>query len=137
MADENLRSKHAFGNSENLENAKENGLIDNYDLLMLDGSTDDPKFGWIDKNGNTVLVKNQDVIVIKDKFPEVGKEEVIYIFESKLYFWDGTKYVPAMSDTSSFEEYVETKVEAAVVEANIYTEKKIDEVASAYKIVEF
>ena len=51
------RAKHAFGTSENLQNALNSGIIDAYDILFLDGDTD-PKVGWVDKNGDIKIVSN-------------------------------------------------------------------------------
>ena len=51
------RAKHAFGTSENLQNALNSGVIDAYDILFLDGDTD-PKVGWVDKNGVVRMVEN-------------------------------------------------------------------------------
>lgn len=44
-------SKHGFGKKEDIEKAKENGTIDEYDVLFLDNG----EIGWIDKNKNTVI----------------------------------------------------------------------------------
>lgn len=44
-------SKHAFGSKANVETAKANGNIDEYDVLFLDNG----EVGWIDKNKNTVI----------------------------------------------------------------------------------
>lgn len=44
-------SKHAFGSKENVETAKQNGSIDEYDVLFLDNG----EIGWIDKEKNTVI----------------------------------------------------------------------------------
>lgn len=52
------RAKHAFGQSSGIEAAKAAGKIDAFDILFLDGDTD-PKIGWLDKNGNTVIVPNK------------------------------------------------------------------------------
>ena len=138
MADEILRSKHAFGSSENLENAKSQGLVNEYDLLMLDGSTDDPKFGWIDKDGNTVIIKNQDVILVKgDSLPDTGKEEVIYIFNSTLYYWNGKEFVASVCDNGVSEADMNEKIEAAVSDANAYSDKKLDSALEAYVAEKF
>lgn len=46
-----LKSKHAFGSKENIETAKGNGLIDEYDVLFLDNG----EVAWLDKENNTVI----------------------------------------------------------------------------------
>ena len=45
------KTKHAFGARANIETAKQAGTIDAYDVLHLDNG----EFGWIDKDGNTVI----------------------------------------------------------------------------------
>ena len=55
-----MKAKHAFGSSENLTSALSSGTIDSFDILFLDGDTDNPKIGWIDKNGNPVILKEED-----------------------------------------------------------------------------
>lgn len=59
MADEILRSKHAFGEFANLDKAIADGKIDAYDILFLDGKTE-PKIGWVDKDGNVVILDGWD-----------------------------------------------------------------------------
>lgn len=44
-------SKHAFGSKENISTAKQQGIIDEHDILYLDNR----EIGWIDKNGETVI----------------------------------------------------------------------------------
>lgn len=44
-------SKHAFGNKENIETAKTNGSIDEFDVLFLSNG----EIGWVDKEKNTVI----------------------------------------------------------------------------------
>jgi hypothetical protein len=46
-----LTSKHAFGSKENIENAKNEGIIKNHDILFLDNH----EVGWVDKDGNTII----------------------------------------------------------------------------------
>lgn len=44
-------SKHAFGAREDIESAKTNGSIDEFDVLFLDNG----EMGWLDENKNTVI----------------------------------------------------------------------------------
>lgn len=57
-----LVSKHAFGSKENIETAKTEGKIDEYDVLFLDNR----EIGWIDKNGDTVMStsRTQEAITV-------------------------------------------------------------------------
>ena len=44
-------TKHAFGAKENIETAKASGAIDAFDVIHMTNG----EFGWIDKDGNTVI----------------------------------------------------------------------------------
>ena len=59
MAEELLRSKHAFGTSEGIEKALEQKLIDERDILFLDEDTDKPKIGWISKSGKPIILTDE------------------------------------------------------------------------------
>ena len=52
------KARHAFGSSAEVQKALQNGLIDAYDILFLDGETS-PKIGWIDRTGIFRLVENE------------------------------------------------------------------------------
>lgn len=97
MADENLRSRHAFGNYLNVLTAIESGKIDEFDVLFLDGDTE-PKIGWVDKNKNFRLVDTECVINVKE-LPEDGKTGKIYIFNDEAYFWNGKEFVNVCKPT--------------------------------------
>ena len=88
MADELLRSKHAFGSSDGISKAVEDGKIDAYDILFLDGDTDKPKIGWIDKNGNPVILTDEkgDMSEFEEQVDAKIEESVENaVTESKLY----------------------------------------------------
>ena len=59
--------KPAFGSSENVQSALDQGMIDKYDLLLLDGNTDVPKVGWVDAQGEVIIVDTEKVIVVEGK----------------------------------------------------------------------
>lgn len=70
-----MKARHAFGDSENLQNALSSGVIDAYDILFLDGDTE-PKIGWVDKNGEVKMV-DTDTSDLKDAIAtKVTAEEV-------------------------------------------------------------
>lgn len=121
MADELLRSRHAFGSLDKVESVLAEGKIDNYDILFIDGETD-PKIGWIDKNGVFRLVDTELIITVKDEsLPETGVEGKFYIHNEEAYFWNGEKYVPLnkSEDLSLLEEEIAKKVDAEEVESMI------------------
>ena len=82
------KAKHAFGSSENIDAALSSGKIDAYDILFLDGATD-PKIGWIDKNGNKVIIEDKEQIVRVTELPTTdGDSHVVYIKDNAGYVWD-------------------------------------------------
>ena len=114
------RAKHAFGSSQNLESAIQAKKIDAFDILFLDGNTD-PKVGWLDSNGNTVIVDTNKVIVVEDEsLPETGVEGKIYIFNEEGYFWNGTEFINLCKPTDV------TALETQVTELETEMEQKVD-----------
>lgn len=143
MADELLRSKHAFGSSDGISKAVEDGKIDAYDILFLDGDTE-PKIGWVDKNGEIRLVQDKVQIVRVNELPTAdGDENVVYIHNNEGYIWDSvnSECVP-MSKSADL-----TNLETQVTNLSTQMENKVDvttvqsmikeQVDSAYEIIEF
>ena len=127
-----LKSRHAFGSEVNIDSALERGLIDAYDILFLK----EGKIGWIDAEGNKVILENKKQIMTVDTLPEVGEDNVVYICGSKFYFWDGEKFATPEDIQGVSEEEVNAKVATAVSDANAYTDEKIeivDEIAEKVK----
>lgn len=141
MAEEILRSRHAFGQLKNVLEALKTGSIDEHDILFLDGDTN-PKIGWIDKNKNFRLVDTECVVHV-DEFPESGKEGKVYIFNNEGYFWNGTEFVNFCkpTDLTKLEADLLAKIEQAVKDANAYVDKKakdiLDEVKYVYEKVKY
>lgn len=137
------KSRHAFGNSENLQNALNLGSIDAYDILFLDGDTE-PKLGWVDKNGIVRLVQDKVQIVRVEELPtENGDENVVYIHNNEGYIWDtvNSKCVPMSksadltaleNQVGTLETQIGTKVDATTVQQMINTTLE-----SSNEIIEF
>lgn len=129
-----MKSRHAFGSEENVDSALAQGLIDAYDVLFLS----EGKIGWIDKNGSKVILENRQQVMTVSELPAAGSEEVIYIYNSKMYIWDGSEYVSPTVEGGVDETTVDTKIDTAVQEvsdaANAYTDSQID---AALEVVEF
>ena len=90
MAD---KAKFAYGSLANLDAALQSGAVDTFDLLCLydDGVA---RIGWVDKNGNPILVDvPEDEVVVVDALPETGVVGSIYVFGEDAYIWNGTKFV--------------------------------------------
>ena len=135
MADEILRSKHAFGEFANLDKAIADGKIDAYDILFLDGKTE-PKIGWVDKDGNVVILEDKKQVMAVDSLPETGNEDTIYICGSTFYFWNGSEFVASADNVGVSEDLVNARFDDAVSEANAYTDEKIAEVSSGFDLAE-
>lgn len=131
MADENLRSRHGFGSSENVPAALDAKKIDSHDILFLDEDTK-PKIGWITKQGTPVYVDTEFVIVVDgETLPESGEIGKFYILKDEAYFWNGTGFVnlSKSTDLSALEEEIDSKANAEEVEA------KLVEIESALDVV--
>jgi len=116
MADEILRSRHAFGSSQNLESAISAGKIDAYDILFLDSDTD-PKIGWLDKNGDLVLVKDEKADLTEVK---AGIDNL----ESGLS--DLGIAVDKKANADEVDAKINESVTEAVDSANAYTDEKLE-----------
>ena len=75
---ENLKSKHAFGSETKVDEALANGAIDAYDILFLN----EGKIGWIDKNGNKIILNNVSEESLNSKIVEV---QTAILEEAKNY----------------------------------------------------
>lgn len=142
-----LKSRHAFGNSENVNNALSKGLVDAYDILFLDGDTE-PKLGWIDKNGTFRLVEDKVQVTRVDELPLIdGDENVVYIYNNEGYVWDGNACVPMAksadlveleTQVSNIETQMSNKVDADAVQSMVdaAVEAAVEE-ATSTEVVEF
>lgn len=136
-----LKSRHAFGSLKNVDSAIDQGLIDEYDILFLDGDTE-PKIGWVDKNGALKLVEDKAQVVHVEELPTTdGDENVIYIYNNEGYIWNGTQCVSlskssdltALEDqVTNLEEQMEGKVDATTVQSMIQEYSD-----SSTKVIEF
>lgn len=151
------KARHAFGNSENLQNAIDTGVIDNYDILFLDGGTD-PKVGWIDRDGNTVIVKSTATLEgqvanletemsnkissaeAETKINEVVTEKVNTVVSEQVETIVSEKVETVVNEkVETIDASIDEKVEEAVNSANSYTDDRIAEIseAASYEIIEF
>lgn len=137
------KAKHAFGSSEDILSALADGKIDAYDILFLDGDTDNPKVGWIDRNGNPVIVScDSDKVVAVDALPETGEKGVVYIVNNEVYIWTSTEFekISESTDLSAFEERVAQLEEksssfeeiVATLESKIETKINAEEADAKY-----
>lgn len=83
MAD---KARHAFGSLEGIDSALSAGKIDNYDILFVKDADGKPYVGWIDRNGNKVIVDNSDELTALESQIEtkVSTDEVEAMIERKV-----------------------------------------------------
>lgn len=99
------KARHAFGSEVNVDSALEAGTLDAYDILFLD----EHKIGWIDKNGQKVILDDAEQVAVLATLPETGKEGVLYIIvdttvptdiSTSGFIWNGTEFVPVFSNSA-------------------------------------
>ena len=138
------KARHAFGTLEKIDDALSAGTINSYDILFVKDVNGKPYVGWIDKDGNKIIVKEDEKIVRVDELPTAdGDANVVYIYNNEGYIWDGTQCVPLSKSTdlttletqvSNLETEVANKVDATTVEGMITT--AIEE-SNVVEVVEF
>lgn len=121
-----LKSRHAFGSEANLQSALDQKLIDAYDILFLK----EGKIGWIDAQGNPVILEDKTGVIAVDVLPETGDKGTVYICDSKFYFWNGKEFVAPVDEVGISGEEVDSKISTAITnvvnKAKAYTDEQIE-----------
>lgn len=101
------KAKHAFGALENIDIALSNGAIDAYDILFVKDANGKPYVGWIDKEGNKVIVDDSaELSELENQLATKANSEEV---EAQIG--------QAMTDmVTSANAYTDGKVEAAINE---------------------
>ena len=99
MAD---RAKHAFGALERVDESIANGTLDAFDVLFVKDANGKPDVGWVDKDGNKVIVEN---------------DTDLSGIEAELATKVGAKEVDAK---------INTAITDSVASANAYTDKMVE-----------
>ena len=130
MAD---KARHAFGALENIDSAISKGTIDAFDILFVKDAEGNPYVGWIDKQGNKVILQDKVQIVRVNELPTSnGDENVVYIYNNEGYVWDSansqcvslskpTDLTTLQTQVSEMGTQLENKVDVATVETMIET----------------
>ena len=134
-------ARHAFGALENIQSALQAGTINAHDVLFVKDANGKPYVGWIDKDGQPVIVNETDEVVRVDTLPAAGEEGKIYIFGEDGYFWDGEKFINLCkpTDVSNLETAISSKADASEVEAleeKINAEFKKNAASQMYEIAQ-
>ena len=109
MAD---KAKHAYGSRKNLSAAIASGSVDAYDVLFLNGEGETPAFGWVDKNGNPVVIAPSDDIAAL----EVQVESAL----------------ADKANVGDVDAKINTAVADTVANANAYTDEKLEAALGEY-----
>ena len=104
------KAKHAFGALENVDSAISSGKIDAYDILFVKDAAGKPYVGWVDRDGEKVIV---------DHTPDLTE------LEGELEAQIASK--ANIEDVEALEGQISTKADTVDVE------KKIDQAMSSVK----
>lgn len=131
MAD---KARHAFGMLENIDSAISAGTIDAYDILFVKDANGKPYVGWIDKNGNKVVVDDsaefaalESEIALKADANEVkaiGVELATKASAEDLQAVDAK--VNSKADASEVNAKIETAISDSITSAKAYTNKVVE-----------
>lgn len=131
------RAKHAFGKLENLDAAISEKLVDSYDILFMKDKNDKAVIGWIDAQGNPVIVTDEKADLTE---LEADVAELETVVSTKANAEEVNAEISALASE------VATKVGSkevanAVVEAKAYVETEVgealEEVDASYEKVKF
>lgn len=111
MAD---KAKHAFGALERVDESIASGKLDAFDVLFVKDANGKPYVGWVDKNGNKVIVDNNaDLSDVEANISELESEISTKVGAEEV----DAKVGQAMTDSvASAKAYTDGKVEAAINE---------------------
>lgn len=110
------KSRHAFGSKERVAEALENGRIDAYDVVLMEGEDGLGEIGWVNKNGNLVLSSHPKEVKIVAELPETGDVGVLYVCGSKMYIWENSAF-KALIDPEETAADTELAIEEALENA--------------------
>lgn len=106
-----MKAKHAFGSLEGIDAALTSGKIDNYDILFVKDENGKPYVGWIDRDGNKVIVDDSAELAALEAeiATKVSPEEVEAAIATKAN----------TSDVEALEGQIATKIDAAEVDKKV------------------
>lgn len=109
MAD---KAKHAFGSRKNLSNAITNKIVDSFDVLFLSGEGESPAMGWVDRDGNPIILSPTDDL-------EKVEEQLEAQIATKANATEVESQLSKKADAEEVKAELATKVEAEEVDAKI------------------
>ena len=146
-----MKAKHAFGALERVDQSIQSGVIDAYDILFVKDAEGKPYVGWVDKNGEKVIVDDSaEFAELETQIAtKANAEEVEAKFATKA---DAAEVEAELAtkananDVAALESEVATKANAEDVEAQIgqavtdtkaYTDGKIEAAINEHMIKKY
>lgn len=109
------KAKHAFGTVEKIDEALSAGTINSYDILFVKNAEGKPFVGWIDKDGNKVLVDDSAELAKLDE--KIATKATTEEVDEKL---------ASKADAIEVETQITTAMSDSVATANAYTNKIVE-----------
>ncbi len=110
-----MKAKHAFGALERIDENIASGKIDSFDVLFVKNADGKPYVGWVDKQGNKVLVSNdEEISALESKLSTKANAEEV---EAKI----ATK-----ADAVEVSEKLDKVATESVATAKAYTDGKVE-----------
>lgn len=117
MAD---KARHAFGQLENIDSAIAANKIDAYDILFVKDADGKPYVGWIDKDGNKVIVDDTaELLELENQIAKKANAEDVETLEGQIATKADSEDVVALEKelaTKTNAEEVDSKIKAALGE---------------------
>lgn len=115
MAD---KAKHAFGALERVDENIANGVLDAYDILFVKDANGKPYVGWVDKEGNKVVVDDSaELAELGNQIATKANAEDVKTLEGQI----ATK-----ANATEVDEKIKTASADSVSAANAYTNKIVE-----------
>lgn len=135
-----MKAKHAFGALENIDSAISAGKIDAYDILFVKDANGKPYVGWIDKDGNKVVVDDSaEFAALESELLTKANAEEVEALEGQIATKADAAEVESLetelktkANAEEVEEKLATKVDAETVQAMIEENSK-----AVVEVVEF
>ena len=119
MAD---KAKHAYGSRKNLDVALATGTVDAYDLLFLNGEGETPAIGWVDKNGNPIVLSPTDDLAKLEAQMETELASKV----STEAMANIEIQIASKIDATAVDTKIEQAVSDSIQLANSYTDGKVE-----------
>jgi hypothetical protein len=132
------KARHAFGALENVDSAISSKKIDSYDILFVKNAEGKPFVGWVDKDGNKVIVDNKDEFAaLEVELAKKANTEYVETLEGQIASKANAEDITALETELANKVTVE-EVDAKIVEkVTEKVEEKISEISSSYEVIEF